>query len=140
MHVLTLLRRCARNQVVEYVEVALAGWGTSHTTAFQVVVESLHTRDASTLRELQLSVLAEMGRIGVEESARVAERFKDKLCRRDLLAKLRALLSRLAYAQLEESLDSQAAILRLSATRLTTKEPDVSDLMYAPTGLWRSVL
>lgn len=116
----TLLRRRTCDQIIEDVKVALAGWRAGYATTLEVIVEGLDTAYPPTFRELELGVLAKMRGIGIEERAGVTERLQDKLGGRDLVAELRALLPRLADAELEKRLDGQSTILGLATTRLTT--------------------
>ena len=92
---------------------------TSNSIAFEVVIQGLDTADAPALRELQLGVLAEVGRIRVEERTRVAEGLEHEFGRRHLVAELGALLARLADAELEECLNGESAVLGLATTRLS---------------------
>lgn len=84
MKVLTLLRRGSSNQVVEYMEIALARRGTGNTRALEVVVQGLDAAEPATVRELKFSVFPKTGGIRVEERAGTAKRFEDKLRGRDL--------------------------------------------------------
>jgi hypothetical protein len=118
VHVLPLLLRCAGDEVVEDVEVALARGRAGDTGALEVVVKRLDTADAAAVGELELGVLAETGSIGIEECASAAERLEDKFRGGDLVHELGAFLARVGHGQFKDGLDCKPSAFRLAATRL----------------------
>lgn len=61
------------NEVVEDVEVTLAGGHTCHAISLEVVIEGFDTAEAATITELKLCVFPEPGGVGVEESASISK-------------------------------------------------------------------
>lgn len=119
---LSLLRRSAGDQIVEYMEIALAGRGARDPTPLEVVVECLDAAEATAIGELELSVLAEPGSIGVEERASVTEGLEDELGGRDLAGEFRALFAWVADTELEQRFDGESAVFGLATASLATKE------------------
>jgi hypothetical protein len=112
------LRGSTCDEVVEYVKVFLAWGGTRYTITFKVVFERFDTTEATTIGKLKLCVLAEAGCVGIEESACISEWFEDKFRRRDLCSEFGALFTGVANAELEQRLNSEPTIFRLSTSCL----------------------
>lgn len=109
-------------------EVALAGRCACNTVPLEVVVESLDTTYSTSLCELELSILPEARRVRVEESPGVSKGFKDELSSGNLCGKLGAFLPRIAYAQLEQRLDSESPVFGFPTARLAAKRILISNI------------
>lgn len=75
-----LLACDSRDEVIEHMEVALAGTGClRNSRSLEIVLDSLETSKPASIGELQLGIIAEPGGIIVGQGVSVAERFEDKL-------------------------------------------------------------
>ena len=111
MKVLAFFGRGTGDEVVENVEVPLSGWWCRNPIPLQVVVQSLHSTQATTIGKLKFCVFAETRGVGIEECTSIAETFEHELGGGNLGDQFGALLARVTDAELEQSLDGQPSVL-----------------------------
>lgn len=99
LQMLPFLQGGARDEIIEYMKIALAGLRAGDPIALEVVVKGLDAAETAALGELELGVFAEAGGVGVKEGAGVAECLDDELGAGNLAGELSALLSRIADAE-----------------------------------------
>jgi len=93
------------------VKIPLARGGTCYAVTFEIIVEGFDTAKTATLGELELGIFAKAGRIRVEKSASVSERFQNELGSWNLVSELGTLLAGIADTQFEKGLDGQPTTL-----------------------------
>lgn len=122
MKMLSFLGGCACDKIVKYVEVAFARRNSSDSVSFKIVIEGLYAAQATSLGELQFSVLAKPRSVRIKEGACVSKRFDDELCGGDLVCEFCTFLSGIRDGEFEEGFDGKTSVLRLSACGFATEK------------------
>ena len=128
--VLALVGRRAGDEVVEDVEVALAGGRGGDAALLEEVLEALEAREAALVVELELGVAPEARRVGVGRRRGVAERVEDEEGGGDARRELAALLARRRRRDVDKRLEHQPRRLALARARLAaarTRRPSQDD-------------